>query len=166
MNKLTKITALLLIITSMFISVPRVYAQQDDKMERFREEKIAFFNEHLALTDAEADAFWPVYEDLHNRRTKLMEDERNLLNYISCNSEFMSEQETDETIKKYITIQENRLALDKQFHNKFVEIIGKKKTMQMYSVEREFRIFLLKKFRGGEGHGPGQGQRGGGRQYP
>lgn len=129
-------------------------------MQRFKQEKIAFFNEKLDLSDKEADAFWPVQEDLHNRKMKINEDEKTLLNYYNSNYEAMSEKEIDETIVKFMDLQQQRVDLTKEYHEKFVRIIGKRKTMRLYALDREFRIYILKKFRagrGGGGRGPHRG---------
>ena len=137
-----------------------VFAQQRGQMQRFKEERISFFNEKLDLSEEEAREFWPVQEDLHNRKMKINEEEKTLLTYYSSNFEAMSEQEIDETIEKFLALQEKRVALSMEYHEKFEGIIGKKKTMRMYALDREFRIHVLKKFRarkGGSGRGPHRG---------
>lgn len=127
-------------------------------MERFKEEKIAYFNEKLNLTEEQAELFWPVQEDFQNRNMKINEDERSLLNYYNNNSEAMSDEEVDETITKFMDLQKKRTELTMQYHNTFVEIMGKRKTMKMYSLERAFRMHVLRKFRAGGGQGGGRGQ--------
>jgi hypothetical protein len=137
-----------------------IKAQPGDQKGKFHEEKVSFFNEKLNLSDEKAKLFWPIHEDFHYRNMKINEDERTLLNYFNCNSEAMSDKEVDETITKFMDLQEKRAELMSQYHTKFVEVIGKKKTMKMYSLDREFRMYILKKFRsGGENkddkvHGP------------
>ena len=147
------IPALLFVVS---IAAP---AQPDGHMQRFIEEKISFYNEKLGLSETEAEKFWPVQEDLHNRNMKINEDEKNLLIYYRSNYEAMSDQEIDETIKKFLELQQSRVELSRAYHKTFVEIMGKKKTMQMYALDREFRMYILKKFRAGEGGGQGRGFR-------
>ena len=138
-----------------------VFAQPSGEMERFRDEKIAFFNDKLDLSEKEAQAFWPVQEDLHNRKMKINEEEKTLLNYYNSNYEAMSDQEVDETIAKFMALQKKRVDLSTEYHDKFVKIIGKRKTMRLYALDREFRLHILQQFRsgrGGEGKGgPGKG---------
>ena len=133
-------------------------AQSEEQKKRFQEEKVIFFNEKLNLSDSEAKLFWPVHEDFHNRQRKINEDERSLLNYFNDNSEALSEQEIDETIEKFMDLQNKRVELTSQYHKIFVEIIGKRKAMKMYSLDREFRMYILKKFRSGEGERGGGGR--------
>ena len=54
-----------------------LHAQSEEQIEKFKKERVAFFTERLEFTDAEAKAFWPMYEDFSNRKMKLVEDERN-----------------------------------------------------------------------------------------
>lgn len=134
----------------------KVHAQDMTQMERFRNERISFFNEKLGLTEEEATLFWPIQEDLHNRMMKINEDEKNLLNYYSSNFEAMSEEEIDQTIKKFMDLQQSRMDLTNRYHEKFVETIGKKKTMRLYSLDREFKMHVLRRYRAGDP--PGQGR--------
>ncbi|MEX0987220.1 MAG: hypothetical protein WD052_07060 [Bacteroidales bacterium] len=159
MKKESKTTRILIIALIMGIAGTTVIAQPYDKMAKYKEEKISFFNEKLELSKTESDLFWPVYEDLHNRSMKINEDERSLLNYYECNYKAMSKEEIDETINKFLDLQKKRNALTMQYHNTFVEVIGKKKTMRMYALEREFKMYILRKFRSGGGGG-GKGGRG------
>jgi len=149
---------LLILLILMSGSSAIIIAQPGGEMERFKEERIAFFNEKLDLSEKEAKLFWPVQEDFNNRNRKINEDERTLLSYYNDNSEAMSEKEVDETIAKFMELQKSRVELAMQYHNTFVEIIGKKKTMKMYSLDREFRMHVLRKFRAGREGGSGRGQ--------
>jgi hypothetical protein len=132
-----------------------VTAQPGGHMQRFKEEKIKFYNEKLELSESEAEKFWPVTQDLHNRMMKINEDEKSLLVYYSSNYMAMSDEEIDETTRKFLDLQQKRLELTTAYHQTFVQIIGKKKTMHMYALDREFRMHVLKKFRAGEGGGRG-----------
>lgn len=149
------------VLMIMCFSGALVVAQPGDQMQRFREEKIAFFNEKLDLSEKEADAFWPLHEDLQNRKMKVNEDEKTLLNYYNSNYVAMSEDEIREAIKKYMDLQDKRHDLNAEYHDKFVSVIGEKKTMRLYALEREFRVHILHKFRagkGGYGRGPHRGR--------
>jgi hypothetical protein len=146
-----------LLAVFLFGSSMVVCAQPGGGMQRFKDEKIKYFNEKLELSKDVAEKFWPVYEDLQNRFMKINEDEKSLLNYYSNNSAAMPEEEIDETISKFNLLQRTRGDLSGEYHDKFVELIGKRKTMKMYALEREFRMHILEKFRSERGHGKGGG---------
>lgn len=145
-NLITGSLILVFILTGFTIPLS---AQDAEGMKKFHEEKVNFFNEKLNLSDAEAKKFWPVHDDFHNRMMKINEEERTLLNYYNENSDAMSDKEVDETLEKFLDLQKRRVDLGAKYHLKFVEILGKRKTMKMYSLDREFRMHLLRKFRSG-----------------
>lgn len=149
-------TAMVFVLLILLANQSLVLAQPNhDKMRRFHEEKINYFNEKLELNEKETKAFWPVYEDLQHRIMKTMEDEKNLLNYYNNNADALSEDEVKNNIDEFFKLLDQRHELKREYHNKFVDIIGERKTMRMYSLEREFRMYILKKFRSGKGGGKG-----------
>lgn len=152
-------TRIMIVPALLFVFLLTASAQPGGQMQRFKEEKIAFYNEKLDLSETEAEKFWPVQEDLHNRNMKINEDEKSLLVYYRSNYAAMSDQEINETIQKFLELQQSRVDLNRAYHDTFVEIMGEKKTMQMYALDREFRMHILRKFRAGEGGGRGRGYR-------
>jgi len=151
------IKPLVYLALTLALSVP-LNAQMNQNMERFHEERITFFNEKLQLSPAQAEKFWPVYDDYNNRRTKLGEEEKNLLNFFACNSGNMTEQEIDESIKKYLDLQHKEAELVSQYTRKFEEFLPKEKVLMIFVTERQFRVYLLQKInemRGGPQNGRG-----------
>jgi len=148
----------MILLVAVIFSIPAtgLKAQPDENMGRFHEEKIKFFNEKLDLSPKEAEKFWPVHDDLHNRNRKINEEERILLDYYNSNYEAMSDEEVHEQLEKFIALQKKRVDLAMKYHEKFVEVIGEKKTMRMYALDHEFRKYILHQFR--QGHGGGRGR--------
>ncbi len=158
MSNLSKRIATFFIISLFLAPISQVFSQDNHNWGKFKEEKIAYFNEKMNLTEPEKEVFWPIYDDHFNRILKINEDERSLLTFFNSNSEYMSEAEVSETVKKHFDLQQRRLDLELKYHGKFVDAIGEKKTMTMYTLEREYRMHVLRRFRGGQGQGPGKGQ--------
>jgi hypothetical protein len=151
----------------MLASSGRVQAQSEEQIRKFNEEREAYFNQKLDLSDAEKKAFWPVFNDFNKRKMRLMEEERNTFRYTRDNMENLSEKEMKETMDRILELKEGILALDKEyFGKKFPAILGDEKTMELYMAEWEFRRHLIGKLRGrddrpgrgqGQGHGRGEG---------
>lgn len=167
MSNLSKRTVTFFIISIFLVSFSQVFAQENQQMGQFKKEKMDYFNDKMDLTEQEKEAFWPIYDDHFNRVMKIHEDEKSLLSYFRTNAENLSEEEVDETIKKNFDIQQQKLDLEIKYHKKFVKAIGKKKTMIMYTLERDYRMHVLRKFRGGQGdqgrnqgHGMGRNRTG------
>ncbi len=152
MWKISKRVVLLFVMSFYVASISMVYSQTERERIDFKQEKREYFSEQLKLSENEKEAFWPIYDDRSNRRMKINEDEKSLLTYFSSNSDYLSKSETDETINTYFDIQQRRVDQELLYHDKYIEVIGKKKTMQLYAMEREYRMQVLRKFRG---QGPG-----------
>jgi hypothetical protein len=135
-------------------------AQSQEQIDKFNEERKAYFTEKLELTDSEGKAFWPLYEDFQNRKMKLVEDERNTWSYAHKNAENLSDKEILETLGKAYTLKEQQLELEREYYEgKFLKALPAKKVLQLGKVEWDFRRYLLRKLRE-EGDGR-RGQRGG-----
>jgi len=68
--------------------------------EKLTAYKIAFFTKNLSLTPAEAEKFWPLYNDFSARKNKLQSDRLLLMRYAAQNEANMSEGEIASTADK------------------------------------------------------------------
>ena len=159
MKQLHATFTLLFVMILVMSPMTGVSGQSGFKSEQFQEEKIAFFNEKLSLSDEQANQFWPVYKDLHNRRMKINQDEKSLLDYYQTNSQYMSDEEVSESLAKYRDLQEKRKNLESEYHKKLLDVLGERKVMMLYTMEREFRLHLLRKFQHRNRQGRGGGRR-------
>ena len=142
-------------------------AQTEEQIERFKKEREAYYNEKLELTDQEIKAFWPIYNDFHNRRMKLAEDERNTFMYAQSNANNLSDQEINNNLKKIRELKEQQIQLENQYYqDKFPEALPPKKVLELYAVEWEFRRHLLRKLRNKGPEDDREGNRGGGDDHP
>jgi hypothetical protein len=141
-------------------STAKLNAQSQEQIEKFNEERKAYFTEKLELTEQESKAFWPLYEDFQNRKMKLVEDERNTWSYAHKNAENLSDQEILETLEKGYTLKVKQLELEREYYQeKFLEALPTKKVLKLGKVEWDFRRYLLRKLR--EDRNGKRGQRGG-----
>jgi hypothetical protein len=137
-----KITIILLLIAT---GITTIFAQRhgasNEKIESFQ---VAFFTQKLNLTDNEAKAFWPIYNQYKVESKVLREKQRKLLK-----SDFsgISDKELDKLVAKRFEIKQKQLDLEKQYHLKFKKVLPMEKIARLPHVERAFRSALLKKMR-------------------
>jgi len=161
MNK--KVTRLLSTATILlvFAGLAPLLAQSEEQIEKFKKEREAYFTEKLELTDAEAKAFWPLYNDFYNRKMKLVEDERNTYSYAHKNAENLSDEEILEVLAKAGKLKLDQLKLEEEYYQgKFLKALPAQKVLKLGKVEWDFRRHLMRELRG-QGRGE-QGRRGGG----
>ena len=134
-------------------------AQSEEQVERFKKEREVFYTNKLELTEAEAKAFWPVYNDFHNRKMKFVEEERNSFRYAHQNADNLSDEEINEILGKIRMLKLRQFELEtKYYQNKFPKVLSPKKVLKLYKVEWDFRGHLIRKLRE-QGHGE-RGKRG------
>lgn len=145
----------LLLMVFLMIGSASVLAQgqgpKDQKMSK--EEKdakmIGFLTEKLSLTSEEAKDFWPVFNEM---KDKLKENHKSFKGEKpgkDVKLDDMSDEEVRELIDNGFKMMENDIAIKKEYNEKFINILGVKRTAKLYHLEKEF-----KKNMKGEGHGP------------
>ncbi len=148
MNKtytLSIATTLMLVLSASLVPL---LAQSEEQVEKFNKEREAYFTEHLELTDSESKTFWPLYNDFHNRKMKLVEDERTAFSYAYKNAENLSDKEITETLDKIRKLKEEQLTLETEYYQvKFMKVLPPKKVLKLYKVEWDFRRHLLRQLR-------------------
>ena len=133
-----------------------LFAQSEEQIEKFNQEREAYFTEELELTDAEAEAFWPLYNDFHNRKMKIIEEERNTFRYSHKIADNLSDQEINETLEKILVLKNEQFELEQKYYrSKFPEVLPPKKVLKLYKAEWDFRGHLIRKIRGHGQGGPG-----------
>ena len=145
---ITRILSLTAILLFM-VGLSTLNAQSEEQIEKFKKERVAFFTERLEFTDAEAKAFWPLYEDFSYRKMKLVEDERNTYSYAHKNADNLSDKEIMETLAKASKLKEQQLKLEVEYYqDKFLKAIPAKKVLKLGKVEWDFRRHLYRELRG------------------
>lgn len=133
-------------------------AQSQEQIDKFNEERKAYFTEKLEFTEQESKAFWPLYNDFQNRKMKLVEDERNTWTYAHKNAENLSDKEILETLEKAYTLKDKQLELEREYYQgKFLEALPTKKVLKLGKVEWDFRRHLLRELRKDRDSGRGKG---------
>jgi len=139
-----RISTLLLLI---FLASSLGAQNKDDRQKRWEEmvaKRAAFFTERINLTPQEAEKFWPVYNQLEEKKHKLNDRMRLLHQNVKKNDKGEKildyEKATDDMI--YIKVQE--AALEKSYHEKFKKILSPEKLFRFYLAERDWGEELLK----------------------
>ncbi|MBN2521444.1 MAG: hypothetical protein JXB17_13100 [Bacteroidales bacterium] len=145
MNK----TLFTFIIINLFLSAA-VSAQKHGeggyryrKSEIIKEEKVKFFNEKLNLTQEESSKFWPVYNDYQNRREYLLNERRNLMDYLNENAGNMNEQEIDKKINILLLNFTQESEMMNEYYSKIKEILPPQKAAKIFGTEHQFKEYLF-----------------------
>lgn len=116
------------------------------KMEKIEAQKVAFITTKLDLSPAEAQKFWPVYNEFNNKREELQRDFRRKY-VIGVDLETMNEEEAAKIGDARIMNLQQIFDLQKSFHYQLKEVLPPKKILRLYEAEQQFKRLLLEKLR-------------------
>jgi hypothetical protein len=120
-----------------------------EMFEKIKAEKISFFTDKLNLTPAEAQDFWPVYNEFEKKRFDI---HRQIHDFERMHDEEfakLSEPEIEKMTINYVGSFEKEAMLLKEYNKQFLKILPNKKVLMMYRTENEFRSHLIREFRKG-----------------
>lgn len=148
MRRITIITLLLILAG---ISFPAISMAQDGEenlnVSKIQAQRVAFFTERLNLTPAEAEKFWPVYNEYDVKRARLNAEESRLINLFKENKASMTDKEIDNDIKKIFETRKAITTLNEEYYARFRQILPARKVMKLIITETQFRVWLLNKLR-------------------
>ncbi len=127
------------------------FAQRNDEShkknwEKFRAEKVAFLTSNLELSPAEAQKFWPVYNQLEKERWEAQQFRRQMEEKVVGATESMSDQKIKQLTREFAGSLQKEADLLANYNNKFLEILPAGKVLRLYKAENEFRMYMIKRF--------------------
>jgi len=134
----------LLTIAFLFVLAAPV-AAQEQYLELLRQDvktqKVALITEAMSFTDAEGEAFWPIYREYDLESSKLYDGLLALIKDYAANFESMTDEKAKELVKGSFKFQDNELKLRKKYHGKFAKALSPTRAAQFSQIEN--RISLL-----------------------
>ena len=119
------------------------YGQKGKMKQQIEAARIALITEKLELTPAEAEKFWPVYNEFTSQRRALrmsFKEERSRMN-----AEQLSEDQRKEILQKEIDLKQKELNLEKEYSQKVLNVISTQQMMSLRTAERDFKRMLLER---------------------
>ena len=133
----------LFLLISLF-TIMSAYCQENSNREKLNAYKIGFFTKRLNLTSAEAEKFWPVYNEYQAQRLKIQTEKQGYIRLFNQNEVNMSNAQIAELGDKLIgaVVKESELSVD--FHSKLKQVLPPPKVIRFYQAENQFRLQLLR----------------------
>lgn len=128
--------------------------------EKLTAYKIAFFTKNLNLTPAEAEKFWPLYNDYSARKNKLQADRLLLIRYTAQNEANMSEGEIASTADKLSQSFADEASMVVSFNESLKKVLPPAKVIRLYQVENQYKQQLLRELNQRRQGAPQPGVRG------
>ena len=150
MKKITKILVALAALVCMGISANASIAE--DWKEKLMAEKIAFLTLEVGLTPEEAQAFWPVYNQVEKEKDEAMFNV--IRTYKEMNKaieEKKSAKEVSALLDKYLEAQKKVNEIENGIAAKYKAVLPVEKVAKLYVAEEKFRRNQIRKLHDSEG---------------
>ena len=150
MKKITTILAALAAMVCLSFSAHASTAE--DWKEKLMAEKIAFLTLEVGLTPEEAQAFWPVYNQVEKEKDEAMFNViRTYKDMSKAIEEKKSEKEVASLLDKYLEAQKKVNEIENGVPAKYKAVLPVDKVAKLYIAEEKFRRQQIRKLHDGEG---------------
>lgn len=97
---------------------------------------------NMNLTEAEAEAFWGVYNDYQNELRKVRETRTKTLQELAEHFEHLTDDKALELLKQFLDFQEQRVKLRKSWVKRFAKVLPPKKVVRYYQIENKIDTII------------------------
>jgi hypothetical protein len=106
-------------------------------MEKIHADKKLFVAEVMQFTQAEAKAFWPVYESYQKDLSKIFGRSEKLIDDYTKSYKTMTDGAAKRLLDELISIESTRLQLKKDYLPKFRQVLSEKMVARYYQLENK-----------------------------
>ena len=156
-----------LMILLAVLTFTRAFAQppeMEERKEKMNAMRVGFITDALDLSSDEAQVFWPVYNEKNDKIESLKKEgvqKMHKLKKEGKSLDALSDKELSVIMTEKLNNEKTIAQLNMDYHKKFLELIGTKKTFQLYEAEMDFRRELMRKFRKDDKNSNGRPERDG-----
>jgi hypothetical protein len=126
--------------TLLFTSANAGNNSQGDWKQRIMSEKIAFLTMELGITPKEAQAFWPVYNQVEQERDeavrKVFQTFKEMEDAVAAGK---SEKEVSKLLNNYLDALEKQGDIESKAAEKYAKVLPMEKVAKLYVGEEKFR---------------------------
>ncbi len=135
-----------LLVVSLAIPLAAQESKPADNMgivrDAIRAEKKVLVADNMGLTEAEAKAFWPVYDEYQNAMKPLVDRKITLVKDYAANYETMTDEVAGKLLRDLMDLQKEELKLSDSFVPKFQKVLPAMKVARYYQIENKVRAVV------------------------
>ena len=164
MKKIISVFCALALIGSV-AAFAQTKGNKEDWREKVRSEQVALITAELDLTEAEAQAFWPVYNEVQKQRREAFKASAQALKDLKNGVEG---KDAAALLDQYEAAKKNCDAVENQALARFKKVLPAEKVAKLLVAEEKFRHQQIDRLGKGEGgpHPGGPARRTGGKPAP
>lgn len=143
-KSLITVTALLFI---SFLSFAQEKTSKEERMDRIKAQKVAFFTEKMELSSQNSQKFWPIYNEYFNKKDSLYHVSRDLRSKLNEKASSLTNSQKEDALDMIIKLKSESSKLEQKYHQKFKSILTIDQVILLYQAEYEFKMRLFKKLK-------------------
>lgn len=141
------LSLILLLFAFTILGNDNIFGQDNREFnDRIKAKRIAFYTDQLQLTPAEAQKFWPLFNEYEQKKNALSVEKRKLTDHFT-NSPGISEAEVDKIINQFVLIAKQETQLFEAYNKQFRGFLPAQKVMKLYIAETKFKVELLRELK-------------------
>ena len=118
-----------------------------EQLKQIKAQRTAFITTELALTPAEAQVFWPIYNAFDAEREQLKRDRPRAERTDGSPTTALSEAQALVLLKKRHNTAQQNLDLEQRYDERFVKAIGAVRTVELHRAEQDFRREVVRRYK-------------------
>lgn len=144
-----KVLSAVIVFCVLFLFIVPVCAQDKPAdtnqlvREKIQADKKLLIAENMQLTEAEAKAFWPVYESYQKDLGKIVERTKKLIEDYAKNYQTMTDATAKKLVNETLVIENERLKQRKVYLPKFRKVLSEKKVARYYQLENKIHAVVM-----------------------
>ncbi len=135
-----------------FISLTAQNQNRRMNIEEFEKRKVEYIRKEAGLTEAEANKFFPMNNELTKKKFELRKNHRDRVQRIKDNSD-ISDAEYRKLLEDDVEVRLQEAALDKEYAKKFENVLTPEKLYRAQQAERDFLQKEVSNFRSEQSRG-------------
>jgi signal recognition particle subunit SEC65 len=112
-------------------------------MEKIKAARIAYITEKLGLTPAEAEKFWPIYNEFDKKRDAIKLEAKAIRK--NPDPTKSTEENQKAAIAQQNEFKQKELNLEKDYSNRLLNVVSAQKVMSLSKTEKDFNKLLLRR---------------------
>lgn len=119
------------------------FSQTDAKREKIDALRAAFISKRVNFTPKEAQAFWPLYNEMNDKLDAVRKAFRQKYN-ATTNYNFETDKEAEEYLNAELVVKQKEYELYKDYYDKFKKILPVKEVAAVRRAEEDFKKEIIK----------------------
>ena len=132
-----------LLIIALVLTTMQSMAQgsKQSAKEKLEAARIALITERLELTPAQAQTFWPVYNEYAEQRRQIQQEYRQSRQGLDINE--LTEEQQKAMLQARIEEKQRQLNLENQYGQRLLGVINARQMMALKKAEDDFRTMII-----------------------